>query len=82
MSEVDRCLRVPLVDSTEVAAYLNVPARTLDQWAWKGTGPKFAKVGKFRRYKWADVDAWLDDQTFQQDDGAGPSLIGEEGEPT
>lgn len=54
--------RPALADSPEVASYLKVTVRTLDQWAWKGLGPKFAKVGRHRRYKWSDVDKWLEDQ--------------------
>lgn len=50
----------PLAKSPEVAEFLGVPPRTLDTWAYQGTGPRFAKVGRFRRYRWADVEAWLD----------------------
>lgn len=55
--------RQPLGTTEEVAAYLQKPVRTLDQWAWLGTGPKFSKVGRTRRYVWADVDSWLEAQS-------------------
>ena len=55
-------IRKPLGTSTEVAEYLGVPARTLDQWAYLGTGPKWSKVGRYRRYRWSDVEKWLDEQ--------------------
>lgn len=54
--------RQPLATSAEVAEYLNVPVRTLTQWAHKRTGPKYSKVGRHRRYRWADVEAWLEQQ--------------------
>ncbi len=52
--------RVPLGSTEEVAAYLgDIPVKTLIQWRYKGTGPKYVKVGKYVRYRWSDVDAWL-----------------------
>ncbi|MFI0482233.1 helix-turn-helix transcriptional regulator [Actinomadura sp. 9N215] len=55
-------VRKPLGDSDEVAEYLNVPKRTLDDWAHRGIGPRYSRVGRHRRYRWADVEAWLDEQ--------------------
>lgn len=52
----------PLATTEQVAAYLGVPDRTLDTWAHRGTGPRFARVGRYRRYKWVDVDRWLESQ--------------------
>ncbi|GIH17059.1 helix-turn-helix transcriptional regulator [Rugosimonospora africana] len=54
--------RRPLGTTNEVAQFLQVPPRTLDQWAYQGLGPKYAKVGRYRRYRWSDVEKWLDDQ--------------------
>jgi len=51
--------------SAEVAAFLGKPVRTLDQWAWRGIGPKFYKVGNVRRYRMSDVEAWLEAQAKQ-----------------
>lgn len=52
----------PLATSAEVAEHLGVPIRTLDQWAYKGTGPKFSRVGRYRRYRWSEIEQWLDQQ--------------------
>lgn len=46
----------------EVAAYLQVPVSDLYQWRHKGTGPRASKVGRYLRYRWADVEKWLDAQ--------------------
>ena len=45
----------------EVAAYLGVPDKTLYQWKYKGTGPRAIRVGKHLRYRWSDVERWLDE---------------------
>jgi excisionase family DNA binding protein len=50
----------PLASTKEVAAYLGVPVGTLHNWRYQGTGPRAAKVGRSLRYRWADVEAWLD----------------------
>lgn len=49
-----------LAGSAEVAEMLGVSHRTLDQWAHASKGPRYFKVGKYRRYRWADVMAWLE----------------------
>ena len=46
----------------EVAGRLKVPVNTLAQWASKGTGPRFARIGRFSRYRLVDVEAWESDQ--------------------
>jgi len=45
----------------EVAEYLGVPVPTLYQWRHRGVGPRASKVGKHLRYRWADVEAYLDE---------------------
>lgn len=52
-----------LATPEELADYLGVPRATLSQWRYKGTGPKTIKVGRFRRYRWSDVEAWLERQS-------------------
>jgi len=46
----------------ELAVRLKLPVRTLAQWASLGKGPRFAKIGKFARYKLTDVVQWEDAQ--------------------
>jgi excisionase family DNA binding protein len=50
----------PLMSTEDVAHYLNVPAATLYQWTHRGTGPRSFIVGRHRRYRREDVDAWLE----------------------
>ena len=45
----------------QAAEYLQVPKRTLDDWAYHGEGPRFARmVGGQTRYDIRDIDAWLE----------------------
>lgn len=50
--------RRTLATTTELATYLNLPPQTLKLWRHKGYGPKFLKIGKHVRYRWADVEKW------------------------
>lgn len=51
-----------LLTSEEVAGLLRVPKKTLDRWAYIGSGPVYAKVGRYRRYSVDDVERWLQRQ--------------------
>ncbi|MDG4770674.1 helix-turn-helix domain-containing protein [Solwaraspora sp. WMMD792] len=55
--------RRAMASSAELAAYLNVSRRTVETWAVRGTGPRYARIGRHRRYRWADVDEWLTQRT-------------------
>ncbi|MFE4855874.1 helix-turn-helix domain-containing protein [Streptomyces sp. NPDC056670] len=55
--------RVPLATPQDVAAYLGVPVKTLYQWRHRRIGPNVHKVGRHLRYRWQEVDVWLDAQT-------------------
>lgn len=46
----------------ETAGLIKVSTKTLAQWAWLETGPKFYKVGRYCRYKASDVAAWMESQ--------------------
>jgi hypothetical protein len=53
----------PLAEPPAVADVLGVPEHTLAQWRSRGKGPDYLKVGRHVRYRWADVNAWLDTQS-------------------
>ena len=55
--------RLPLATSPEVAAYLRVSERTLEDWAYRGVGPEFSYVGQQRRYRWQDVEKYVAERT-------------------
>ena len=49
----------PLATTDQVAEYLQISPRTLDRWAYEGTGPDYVLAGQQRRYRWEDVESWL-----------------------
>jgi excisionase family DNA binding protein len=61
--------RRPLATSAEVAEYLGVPPRTVDTWAYFGRGPRYSLIGRHRRYRWDDVEAYVDEQVRTSGDG-------------
>lgn len=48
-----------LMSVQELADYVGVPRSTVYRWNYNGSGPRFLRVGKYSRYRRADVDAWL-----------------------
>ncbi|HEX6054374.1 MAG TPA: helix-turn-helix domain-containing protein [Intrasporangium sp.] len=44
----------------DLAAFLGVPVGTIYQWRTKGYGPVGVRVGRFVRFRPADVHAWVD----------------------
>ena len=48
-----------MLTPTELSAELKVSRRTLARWRATGTGPPFVRAGRSPRYRWADVQAWL-----------------------
>lgn len=51
--------RAAFITSEELAGLVRVPLHTVDNWATRGGGPPFTKVGIYRRYASADVKKWL-----------------------
>ncbi len=56
----------------QLAELFQVPESTLQEWRYRGTGPKYAKVGKHVRYRRTEVDRWL----AQQEQAAGAGTPG------
>lgn len=50
------------VSKTVAAQITGVGERTLDKWAYLGTGPRWTRVGRLRRYRVSDLYAWLEAQ--------------------
>lgn len=43
----------------DLAAYLDVPVKTIYTWRHHHTGPRGIKVGRHLRFRWVDVEMWL-----------------------
>lgn len=50
----------PLATKEEVARFLAIEPKTLDNWASVGRGPAYVKVEGARRYDMADVREWVE----------------------
>jgi len=62
-----------LLDSVTLAGpdWLNLPsARTLDQWAYRGVGPRYIRIGRHRRYDPLEVRRWLEQHSRGGPDAA------------
>jgi len=57
MEQRDRLLTVQ-----ELADYLGVPVATLYQWRYQREGPPGFRVGRHVRYRWSDVEDWIEQQ--------------------
>lgn len=55
-----------LMTVEQVADYLNVPVKTVYRWRLMGTGPRGARVGRYVRYRRADVEAWFERQVEEE----------------
>ena len=55
--------RDPLMDAKSLAGYLKVSTRTLENLLGRGEGPPFFRLGRQRRWRAVDVEAWLQAQT-------------------
>ena len=60
--------RLPLALPQEVADYRRTTVEQLAQERYKGTGPKFVKLGKRVFYDWTDVFAWIEANTLTRTD--------------
>ncbi len=54
MTDADR-----LLTAEELAAFLDVPIKTLYMWRYRGEGPVGFRVGRHIRYRWSDVEQWI-----------------------
>jgi predicted DNA-binding transcriptional regulator AlpA len=52
----------PLASRKEVAERLGLPPSTLADWAHRGIGPRYRRLGKAARYDWLDVETWIESQ--------------------
>lgn len=62
MKQRDRLLTVQ-----ELAEYLGVPVATLYQWRYRREGPKGFRVGRHVRYRWSEIEAWVERQMAEAD---------------
>lgn len=59
--ERTECMDLQLVDDVAVARRLKLHPQTLRNWRQQHKGPPFLKLGYACRYRWRDVEAWLNE---------------------
>lgn len=57
-----------LATPSEVAQYLRTSEQCLATMRYRGSGPRFVKLGRRVMYRWVDVQAWLDANTKTRTD--------------
>lgn len=55
-------LRDRLLTVQELSEHLGVPVATLYKWRYQRQGPPGFRVGRHVRYRWNDVEQWLEEQ--------------------
>lgn len=51
-----------LITVEELADYLGVSVATLYQWRYRSEGPPGFRVGRHVRYRWTDIEEWIEHQ--------------------
>ena len=52
-----------LLNKYDLHEWLGVKLSTLREWRQTGKGPKYIKLNRLVRYKKADVDRWIDEES-------------------
>lgn len=52
----------PMATPDELAVHLRVSVNTVYRWNTEGTGPKFTKLRGHTRYRWTDIEDWIEQQ--------------------
>ena len=55
-----------VLSAKQAASYLGCSREHLARLRIRGTGPKFAKLGKMIRYRKTEIDKWLDEHERTQ----------------
>lgn len=58
-----------LVSPQDLAGYLGVPVATVYSWRYRQEGPPAIRIGRHLRYRWPDVQAWLEERATQTTGG-------------
>ncbi|MFG2381239.1 helix-turn-helix transcriptional regulator [Streptomyces avermitilis] len=54
------------MSAEELADFLGVPLKTVYIWNHRHQGPRAHKVGRYLRYRWPEVEAWLEAQAVDR----------------
>ena len=54
-----------LLTVEDLAEYLRVPPATVYAWRYRDVGPSGFRVGRHLRFRWCDVERWIEDRVTQ-----------------
>ena len=60
MESLDRLLTLD-----DLAEFLEIPVATVHPWRYRQEGPPGFRVGRHLRFRWSDVERWIDDRISQ-----------------
>ena len=63
---------MPNLNQKELADRWNLSPRTLEQWRWRGVGPRYLKLGGRVIYRLADIEAFEVTRLHQNTSGPLP----------
>ncbi len=59
-------MNTDFMTTAQAADFLGLKKNTLEIWRFRGTGPKFVKLGRSVRYRLSDLEAFIDACTKQK----------------
>ena len=63
--QLERVRSGEMLTVDELAALLKVPVATIYRWRSQRDGPPGLRIGRYVRFRRAEVDAWLDERRGQ-----------------
>ena len=64
-----------LLTIKDLSGFLSVPVGTLYQWRHRREGPPGFRVGGHIRYRWSDVEQWIDEQVQAEESHYGAEWL-------
>ncbi len=64
VSNTLKAIPATLFTTIEAASYLHIKPSTLEQNRWRGTGPRFCKIGRNVRYRKEDLDLFVNERVY------------------
>lgn len=55
-------IKALVMNDVDAAAYLGMSPSTLRKWRTTGRGPAYIRCGRLKKYRLADLEAWLEKQ--------------------
>ncbi len=64
-----------LLSVDDLARILRVPKATIYRWRSTGDGPRGYSIGRYVRFRWPDVEAWLNERADDAEPDGAPEKM-------